>query len=216
MPLMRAVGRQLSYPEGHAGRAIGAVMDLVNRLPVSLALDLLAAAPGERVIDVGCGTGAASQRLLQRVPCAVACVDRSPTMLRRARQRQYLTGSLHRPGDHDSTVTFHLAALGELPFSPASFDAALALNVLYFCDAAGAMLADLKRVLCPGGRLVCYVTHRDTMARWPFVSPGTHRLFDAQDLVQALIAGGFGPDRIMVRECTINRQVRGLLALAKV
>ncbi len=179
-------------------------MDLANRQPVRVALDLLGTVPGERVIDAGCGTGAASQRLSRQADCVISCVDRSSTMLHRARQRRYR-----------GAVSFHQASLGELPFAPASFDAALALNMLYFCDEAGAMVADLKRVLRPGGRLVAYVTHRETMAKWPFVSHATHRLYDSEQLALALTAGGFAAHRITVREYAINRHVRGLLALAR-
>lgn len=203
MQLLGAVGRQLSCPEGYGGRILGAVMDLANREPVDRALDLLAAAPGERIIDIGCGTGAAAQRLLRRTACCVTCVDRSQTMLYRAEKRHYA-----------GPVSLHQAHLGELPFAPASFDAALALNLLYFCDEAGRMLNDLKRVLRPGGRMVAYVTHRATMAKWPIVSPATHRLYDADQLAEALVASGFAPDRIMVRDYMVNRRVRGLLALA--
>ena len=179
-------------------------MDLANRQPVSLALDLLDAKPGEHILDIGCGTGAATERLLRRTACRFTGVDRSPTMLLRARQRRY----------GDGGASFQLASLGGLPFAPASFDAALALNMLYFCDEAGSMLADLKRVLRPGGRMVAYVTHRETMAKWPFVSPATHRLYDAAQLTDALIAGGFAREQIAVHERPINRHVRGLLALA--
>jgi ubiquinone/menaquinone biosynthesis C-methylase UbiE len=200
---LRAVGRQLSFPEGRGGRILGAVMDLANRQPVGLALDLLDAAPGERIIDIGCGTGAASQRLLRRATCTVTCVDRSQTMLYRAERRRFA-----------GPVSLHQAHLGELPFANGSFDAALALNLLYFCDESGSMLADLKRVLRPGGRIVAYVTHRETMAKWPFVSPATHRLYDAGQLTEALTIGGFAADRIEVRDCMVNRHVRGLLALA--
>lgn len=203
--LLRTIGRQLSHPEGRKGRILGAVMDFANRQPVSLALDLLAAMPGEHILDIGCGTGAASQQLLQRAACCVTGVDRSATMLERARQRRY----------GPDGASFQLASLGALPFAAASFDAALALNLLYFCDDAGLMIADLKRVLRPGGRMVAYVTHGATMAKWPFVSPATHRLYDATQLTAALVAGGFARERIAVHEHAINRHVRGLLALAR-
>ena len=202
--LLRSLGRQLAFPEGRGGRIVGAVMDFANRQPVRLALDLLDATPGERILDIGCGTGTATQRLLQRTACHVTGVDRSRTMLHRARQRRYA-------GD----ASFHVASLGALPFAAASFDAVLALNMLYFCDEAGAMLGDLKRVLRPGGRVVAYVTHRETMAKWPFVSSATHRLYDAAQLSEALVVGGFARERITVHEHSINRHVRGLLALAR-
>jgi ubiquinone/menaquinone biosynthesis C-methylase UbiE len=112
-------------------------------------------------------------------------------------------------------ATFQQTSLGTLPFPDHGFDAALALNLLYFCDEAGTMVADLKRVLRPGGRLMVYVTDRASMEAWPFVRHGTHRLFDETALVEALVAGGFVADRICVHACRVTRRVRGLLAYAE-
>ena len=188
---------------------LGVVMDAANRRPVQLALDALAAQDGERVLDIGCGTGAAAQSLLKGAACKVTCVDRSPTMLHRAVMRDYETG-------HGGTVDFHEASLGTLPFGAGCFDAALALNMLYFCDVDGVMLNDLRRCLRSGGRMVAYVTHRDAMRKWPFISPATHRLYDEAELREALIAGGFSPSAITIRNCKITRWVRGLIAVATV
>ena len=80
-----------------------------------------------------------------------------------------------------------------MPLADESFDAALALNVLYFCDGEGSMLAHLARILVPGGRLVAYVTHRDTMANWPFARAGIHRLFDGKALFELFEAAGVCP-----------------------
>lgn len=209
MSWARRLGEQLALPEGLSGRLIGAVMDLANRRPTRLAIDLLAPTANEHVLDIGCGTGAAARLMLRRKPCLVTCVDRSHAMLRTARKR--LSGFAQA-----SVVKFNLAALGSLPFPDKSFDAAIALNMLYFCDVDGVMLRDLRRVLRPGGRLVAYVTHRDSMRNWPFVKHGTHRLFDAEALTAALEAGGFARERIAVHECRITHRVRGLLAHAEV
>ncbi|MDE2301141.1 MAG: methyltransferase domain-containing protein [Sphingomonadales bacterium] len=181
-------------------------MDAANRRPTALALDLLAPQAGERVIDIGCGTGAATARLLARARCLVDCVDHAPAMLRRARMRHY-------PGPGD--IRFHLAQLGELPFDAGSFDAALALNLLYFCDAQATMLADLRRVLRPGGRVVAYVTHRDSMEHWRFTRAGLHRLFDADRLRADFGNAGFAEEAIAVHECNVAPGVRGLFALAR-
>jgi ubiquinone/menaquinone biosynthesis C-methylase UbiE len=207
MSWQRRLGEQLARPEGSAGRLLGMAMDLANRRPLALAVDLLAPRATDRVLDIGCGTGAAAQRILKRVPCRITCADRSPTMLAVARRR--LAG-IRR----EMSADFALAELGALPFAEGSYDATLALNLLYFCDAEGRMLADLKRVLRPGGRLVAYVTHRDSMASWSFVHHGTHRLFDADELAGALVAGGFDPEGIELREHRITGKVRGLLARA--
>lgn len=199
----RALAEQLARPHGMAGQWLGKAMDIANRRPTRLAVDRLAPRPGERVLDAGCGTGAAIMEVLRRAPsCRVTGIDPSPAMVAAAGRRLGRRADLLRVG------------LEELPFADGSFDAALALNMLYFCDAEGRMLASLKRALRPGGRLVVYVTHRATMESWPFVRAGLHRLFDAEELAAALTDGGFARHRICVQEVPILHSVRGLLATA--
>jgi SAM-dependent methyltransferase len=193
---------QLARPHGFAGRALGDAMDIANRRPTRLALDALMPRTGERILDAGCGTGAALDALRGRADVAVAGVDPSSTMIAAARRRLGTCADLH-------TVS-----IGEMPFAEASFDAVLLLNVLYFSDAEGRMVADLHRVLKPGGRLIAYVTHRATMERWRFAQAGFHRLFDEVELAGALASGGFVQDRISVQEVQVTRSVRGLLARA--
>jgi len=103
----------------------------------------------------------------------------------------------------------------DMIFADASFDAVLALNVLYFSDDDGRMVARLARSLKPGGRLVAYVTHRETMQHWAFAREGIHRLFDGDSLRDLLVAGGFASARIDVQEVALTRSVKGLLARAE-
>jgi len=193
---------QLARPHGFAGRVVGGAMDFANRRPTRLALDLLATCDGECVLDAGCGTGAALAELARRADLTLAGIDPSPAMIGSASRRRGLSADLR------------FAAIEDMPFDAASFDAALLLNVLYFCDPESRMIARLREVLKPGGRLVVYVTHRATMERWPFARAGVHRLFDARGLAAALELGGFVPERISVQEVQVTRSVRGLLARA--
>ncbi|OJW60098.1 MAG: methyltransferase type 11 [Sphingomonadales bacterium 63-6] len=184
------------------GRLLGGAMDIANRVPTRLALDLLAPQDGERILDAGCGTGAALEGLLRRADIRAVGLDPSETMLASAARRLRGKALLISGTIEKSTL------------APASFDAALLLNVLYFADWQGRMVAAIHRALKPGGRLVAYVTHRETMAGWGFTHAGRHRLFDGQELAAALVAGGFVPERIWVQEVPVTRSVRGLLVRA--
>ena len=168
-----------------------------------LATDLLAPQDGEAILDAGCGTGAALAEVLSRADCRATGIDLSDTMAAAARRRLGSRARILRSGIED------------LPFPDESFDAVLALNVLYFCDHEGRMLRALRRVLRPGGRLVAYVTHRRTMENWPFTRNGIHRLFDETELIEALADAGFARSRISVHEKAITRSVRGLFACAE-
>jgi arsenite methyltransferase len=108
----------------------------------ALVLEALAPEPGEVILDVGCGPGFYVADLLER-GATVTGVDSSPAMLAIARKRA--PGALLLEG----TAT-------QLPLEDAAFDRALSVQVLeYVADVDGA-LAELRRVLRPGGRLVIW------------------------------------------------------------
>ena len=202
MSIAERLARQLAHPTGRAGRLLGSAMDVANRRPLRLAVERLAIQPGEDVLDAGCGTGAALAEMRWAGPGSLTGVDRSTVMLETAR-RSVRAGVRWVEGD-----------LKALPLDDGGFDAVLALNVLYFEDRQSSILRELHRVLRPGGRLVAYVTHRDTMAGWSFARAGLHRLYDADELHAALVEGGFAQSGIEVQEVEVTRSVRGLLGCA--
>jgi SAM-dependent methyltransferase len=104
------------------------------------AIALCALPPGARVLDVGCGTGVTVERLAVRHGLRAVGVDPSARLVTDGRSR--------RPG-----LSLLQARAEQLPFSDGSLDAALAECVVSLTD-AGAALAELSRVLRPGGLLV--------------------------------------------------------------
>ncbi len=145
--------------------------------------------------------------ILGRVACRIVAVDQSATMIRRAHSRlARIVGG--------STVRLHRATLEDLPCRPGTIDAALALNVLYFCGEDSGMIAAIRKTLRPGGRLVAYVTHRNTMEHWSFTKEGYHRLYDEQELRGVLADGGFDPKHITIWSKAVGPRVEGLFALA--
>jgi SAM-dependent methyltransferase len=96
--------------------------------------DLASVAPGQRVLDVGCGPGALTAELVDRLgPAAVSAVDPSEPFVAAARERH--------PG-----VTVKRATAEQLPFPDGEFDAALAQLVVHFMADPGAGLAEMSRV----------------------------------------------------------------------
>jgi len=97
-----------------------------------------------RVLDVGCGTGAQSRTLIQRPGVtSVVGIDRAKFLLERARE---LAAGL-------DGLTFEEAPGDELPFAAAAFDVIVAHTVLTHVADPEAVLAELFRVLRPGGTL---------------------------------------------------------------
>ena len=96
-------------------------------------------AAGQRVLDVGCGPGALTAELVQRVGAdAVTAVDPSPSFVEAAAARN--------PG-----VTVLSAGAEELPFPNAAFDVSLAQLVVHFMDDPVAGLTEMRRVTRRGG-----------------------------------------------------------------
>jgi ubiquinone/menaquinone biosynthesis C-methylase UbiE len=124
--------------------------------PVSdILIDRARPKPGERIIDVGCGCGATTNALAQKVGSAghVFGVDISAPML--ARARQVAPAGL--------PVDFVLADATVYPFDPSSFDLLVSrFGVMFFAQPA-LSFANIRKALRPSGRLAfaCWREPRD-------------------------------------------------------
>jgi SAM-dependent methyltransferase len=112
------------------------------RLPL---LAAVAEARPSRVLEVGCGWGELAERVARDTGAEVVALDLSPRMVELARER----GIDARVGD-----------VQELPFGDGSFDVAIAAWMLYHVPDLDRGLAELARVLRPGGRLVAATNSR--------------------------------------------------------
>jgi SAM-dependent methyltransferase len=110
-------------------------------------LDLAGDVAGRRILDAGCGSGPLFAALCDR-GAIVTGIDSSTGMLELARRRLGASAALH------------LADLGSpLPFADGAFDDVIASLVLHYLEDWTAPLAELRRVLMPGGRLIASVDH---------------------------------------------------------
>jgi ubiquinone/menaquinone biosynthesis C-methylase UbiE len=111
-----------------------------------ITLDALALADGERVLDVGVGTGHMAFDIAQATSGhnKIVGIDISEDMLDTCRGRC----------PNLSNVSFELADLYDLPFDEESFDVVLSVQVFEYLEDVQKALLELNRVLKPGGRLV--------------------------------------------------------------
>ena len=122
------------------------------------ALAALAARPGERVLDIGCGGGDTALDLAHAVAPdgTVVGIDLSQAVLAFARRAAGESGAGRAPGE--GQVRFIQADAQTYLFEPASFDAAFSrFGVMFFADPVAAFV-NIRRSLKPGGRLafVCW------------------------------------------------------------
>lgn len=119
-------------------------------------LDLLHTRAGERVLEVGCGAAAGARSQIERGVAAVG-LDVSHRMLQHSRRIDEATGT---------GVPVVQATAEVLPFRGGTFDVvATSYGALPFVADADRVLAEIQRVLVPGGRTVLAVTHP---LRWAF------------------------------------------------
>ena len=122
-----------------AADAYDGFMGRFSRLLSGQMADLASVRAGQRVLDVGCGTGALTGELVGRLgPSAVAAADPSEPFVAATRAR-------HRG------VDVRQAPAEQLPFADKSFDAALAQLVVHFMKDPIAGLTEMGRVTQPDG-----------------------------------------------------------------
>ena len=135
----------------------GSATDLYERYLVPAITSLWAAdlveraapAPGERILDIACGTGIVARLAAERIGAGqVVGLDLNPGMLAVARS---VSGGHHPP------IEWQQGSALELPFRDGSFDVALCQLGLQFFPDRTVALREMLRVLVPGGRLALSV-----------------------------------------------------------
>jgi SAM-dependent methyltransferase len=145
-PAERAVANDYdSFAEAYAAETESNLLNGYYTRPA--VLDLAGEVAGRRILDVGCGAGPLLAALRER-GAVVTGVDASTRMVELARQRLGDGADLQRAD-----------LRGPLPFPDGAFDDVIACLVLHYLEDWTAPLAELRRVLAPGGRLIVAVNH---------------------------------------------------------
>lgn len=188
------------------GAAYERYMGEWSRLAGETFLDWLAPSPGLRWLDVGCGNGAFTEMLVERcAPASVNGIDPSEAQLAYARTRPASRVARFRQGDAMA-----------LPFPGDAFDAAVMPLVIFFVPDPAQGVAEMARVVCPGGVVTAYAWDMEG-GGFPYEAlqaemrglgvavptppnPGASRIDALRDLWT-----GAGLDSVETREITVRR-----------
>jgi SAM-dependent methyltransferase len=140
-PLMRTLRREAYGEDVGQHSWVGA-----DELRADIAR--LALGPASRLLDLGCGPCGPLTFILAESGCAGTGVELSPSALQAGRARAASLGV-------DARLSVREGDLNEaLPFEPASFDAAMSLDVVLHLQDRSTLFREAARVLRPGGRFL--------------------------------------------------------------
>jgi ubiquinone/menaquinone biosynthesis C-methylase UbiE len=163
-----------SFAEAYSDVNEVSLLNAYYERPATLAL--AGDVAGRRILEAGCGSGPLFAALRDR-GAIVTGFDKSAGMLELARRRL---------GDG---ADLRVADLGcPLPFPDGAFDGVIASLVLHYLEDWTAPLAELRRVLRPGGRLIASVDH--PLQGHPLVRPGADYFATYQYSIEPATPGG--------------------------
>ncbi|NPT57893.1 class I SAM-dependent methyltransferase [Paraburkholderia elongata] len=149
----QTANEQAALWNGSAGRAWVAAQSVLDEMfkPFeNLIVDTMCAGSGQRVLDIGCGTGSTTLAAARRLGAKGHCVgaDISAPMIAVAQTRAEREGS---------TASFICADAQTYAFAPASFDRIMSRFGVMFFDDSVAAFANLRRAASDGAELCCIV-----------------------------------------------------------
>ena len=183
----RFIARQLAFPKGVLGRAIGHLMNLHNSRLNAFAIGHVAIRPPQKILEIGFGGGLAISRLID-MPLRFSGIDRSEEMVLQASSR-------FRKAIDGGKADFRVGNVEHLPFEAASFSNVFSMNTVYFWKSLEAGFGEIHRVLVPGGQAIIGFLPKEYMARMNMPADiFTLRTMD--DVVSATRNAGFSETNV--------------------
>lgn len=188
------------------GAAYEQMMGIWSQLVGNIFLDWLAPPSGLRWIDIGCGNGAFTELLAERcAPAEIQGIDPSEGQLAYARTRPALRMASFQQGDAMA-----------LPFSADRFDAAVMALVLVFVPDPAKGVAEMVRVVRPGGMVATYMWDmlgggfplhpiRVEMRDMGLSPPSPPRMEASRMEALQVLWTGAGLEAVEMREITVER-----------
>lgn len=174
-------------PRGFGGRLMVAMMNFGHRALAAWGLRFLPIPANAEILDCGCGGGANLRKLLQTHPHNRAVgIDYAAVSVEKAR-------AVNRDAIAAGRCDVQRADVAKLPFADARFDCVTAFETVYFWQDFAQSLAEVRRVLKPGGVFfICNECGGERAGdfKWTEKIPGM-TVYNAAELAAALKQAGF-------------------------
>lgn len=165
-------------------------------------LDLVRLAP-QRVLDLGCGTGAQTRELVRRYPsAAVIGIDLSPEMLRAVSDARSLIDRLRGRSAWQRVA----ADMSRVPFADAAFDLAWSNLALEWSDQPERVFKEVRRCLRPEGLFMFTTIGPDTLKELRRAAPdlAMQPTTDMHNIGDALVQAGFSSPVVDMETITMT------------
>lgn len=175
---LKSLAAQLRCPQGEMGRETALNMNNNNQEMISETLALLALQADADLLELGPGNAQHLATLLKQYPFrSYHGLEISATMCEQAAE---INKQINHPG-----IQFSCYDGLYLPFENGSFDCVFTINTIYFWEQPQSLLAEIARVLKPGGK--CFLTFAQAafMQQLPFVQYG-FTLYDTEKIAALL------------------------------
>ena len=188
------IAEQSARPKGFFGRLIfGPYLDRVNAATHQLVYQILPVQADSRVLEVGFGGGELMLRIAARLDEGqIDGVELSPEMIAAAQVKASRMNMEER-------IRLKCGSVENLPYADASFDLGYSVHTLYFWPSLEQGIAELARVIRPGGCLVLAFSSAAALIADGIVDKG-FAARSRQQVIDACCAGGFEFDRLETSE----------------